>query len=168
MLRSEHLSSLVEHSPRVEPSRSALRGRASRTGRTLRIMLAVFLTAVSAYLSGLWFIIGVTASKLIGLDSMAAQMEKLNSRSRLMGYLALTLQVLAFWVFPPKQAQTDLLGGACRGVLSYPEETRTNALWQTAWERYGIRIAFLILSTLGFLLLYLAVGFLSWELSARH
>jgi len=131
-------------------------------------MLAVFLTAVSAYLSGLWFIIGVTASKLIGLDSMAAQMEKLNSRSRLMGYLALTLQVLAFWVFPPKQAQTDLLGGACRGVLSYPEETRTNALWQTAWERYVIRIAFLILSTLGFLLLYLAVGFLSWELSARH
>jgi hypothetical protein len=134
----------------------------------VRIILAVFLTAVSAYLSGLWFIMGVTASKWIGLDSMAAQMEKLNSRSRLMGYLALTLQLLAFWVFPPKQGQPGLLGGACQGVLSYPEETPSNVLWQTAWERYGIRLAFLILSSLGFLLLYLAGGFLSWELSALH
>ena len=85
-----------------------------------------------------------------------------------MGYLALTLQVLAFWIFPPKQAQTGLLGGARQDVLSYPGETQNNALWQTAWERYGIRIAFLIFSTLGFLLLYLAVGFLSWELGVRH
>jgi hypothetical protein len=129
--------------------------------------LAVFLTAVSAYLGGLWFIWGVTASKWIGLDSMAVEMEKLNSRSRLAGYLALILQVLAFWVFPPKQAQPGLLG-ACRGVPSYPEEARTSVLWQTMWERYGIRIAFLIFSTLGFLLLYFSGGLLSWVLGARH
>jgi hypothetical protein len=145
-----------------------LGGRASRTGRIVRIIMAVFLTAASSYLCGLWFFWGVTASKWIGLDSMAAQMERLNSQSRLAGYLALTLQVLAFWVFPPKQAQPGLHAGACRGVLSYPDEAPTSALWQTAWERYGIRLAFLILSTLGFLLLYFAVGWLSWALSARH
>ena len=96
---------------------------------------------------------------------MAVQMEKLNSQSRLVGYLALTLQILAFWIFPPKQAQPGLLGGASRGVLSYPDEARINGLRQTAWERYGLRLAFLIVSTLGFLLLYFTVA---WVLSARH
>jgi hypothetical protein len=162
------VSSLVEYPTRTKPAHSALRGRASRTSRTVRIILAVFLTAVSACLGGLWFIMGVTASKWIGLDSMAVQMEKLNTQSRLMGYLALTLQVLAFWVFPPKQAQPGLLSGACQGTLSYPNEARTNALWRTAWERYGIRLAFLIFGTLGFLIIYLVVGLLSRVLSGRH
>lgn len=126
------------------------------------------LTAVAAYLTVLWFTWGVTASKWIGLNSMAAQMEKLNRQSGLAGYPALTLQVLAFWVFPPKQAHPGFLGGASRGVLSYSEEARTSALWQMAWERYGIRLAFLVLATIGFLLLYFGIGWLSWVLRGRH
>jgi hypothetical protein len=96
---------------------------------------------------------------------MAAQMQTLNGRSRLAGYFALLLQFVAFWVFPPKHGQQALLGGEYRGVLSYPEEARTDTVRRAAWERYGRRLAFLVLGTGGFLLLYVAVGWLSFELS---
>ncbi len=149
----------------VNVSYSTARSPDRSSGQRGRIVFAVFLTGVSAYLTGLWFIWGVTASKWIGLDSMASQMQTLNGRSRLAGYVALLLQFVAFWVFPPKRAQQALLGSGYRGFLSYPEEARTDIVWRAAWERYGRRLAFLVLGTGSFLLLYVAIGWLSFVLN---
>ncbi len=137
-----HIISRMRGSPRVNTSHSEANGQGLRTGRAVRFIFGVFLAGVSAYLIGLWFIWGVTASKWIGIDSMAAQMERLNSRSRLAGYVALTLQILALWIFPPKQTQTDLLGGGCRGVLSYPEEPEPTP----SGERHGNATAYALRS----------------------
>ena len=152
----------------VDTSHSQSGGQVFRTGRTARIIFALFITVVSAYLSALWFIWGVTAGKWIGLDSMAAQMERLNSRSRLAGYLALVLQFIAFWIFPPKHRQVGFPGSGRQGVLSYPGEPQIEALWRRAWELYGIRFAFIAVSTVSYLLLYFAVGWFSFMLGQRH
>lgn len=150
---------------RVNIAHATAHSQDRRASQGVRMVFAVLLIGVSAYLVGLWFIWGVTASKWIGLDSMAAQMQTLNNRSRLAGLFALILQIVSFWIFPPKRAQQGLLGSGYRVFLSYPEEARTDTLWRVAWERYGRRFAFLVLGTVSFLLLYVAIGWLSFVLN---
>ena len=119
-----------------------------------RWLLSVLTMAACAWALIQWFFLGLLASKWIGLPQYASAMQKQEQLSRSWGIAGAVLEVVALVLAFFAERQPSIPAPAAHASLTYPFEQNR---WMHLVRYWFIRMALVVLGTVGFILLFLVI-----------